>query len=181
VAERERISRDMHDVLGHTLTAIALKSELAEKLIDTDVVRAAQEIRDVARITRESLGELRAAIAGYRAAGIEAELGRARSALESAGLRVECEVESVSLTSEQEGVLALAVREGVTNVIRHAKARERVRCGCATRARAARSRFTMMAKPSRHRKASDSSACASGSRRSAVRSCATSLRARASS
>ena len=121
LAERERISRDMHDVLGHTLTAIALKSELAEKLIDTDVVRAAQEIRDVARITRESLGELRAAIAGYRAAGIEAELGRARSALESAGLHVECEVESVSLTSEQEGVLALAVREGVTNVIRHAK------------------------------------------------------------
>ena len=121
VAERERISRDMHDVLGHTLTAIALKSELAERLVETDVPRAAQEIHDVARITREALGELRAAIAGYRSEGIEAELGRARSALESACLSVECDVEPVSLTPEQEGVLALAIREGVTNVLRHAK------------------------------------------------------------
>jgi two-component system sensor histidine kinase DesK len=123
VAERERIARDMHDVLGHTLSLIVLKAELAARLVDRDIGRAADEIREVERIARDSLSELRQAIAGYRAAGIPAELERARATLETAGIRVECDADAVALTPEQEGVLALAIREAVTNVVRHARAR----------------------------------------------------------
>jgi two-component system sensor histidine kinase DesK len=122
LAERERIARDLHDVLGHTLTLITLKSELAAKLADRDTARAASEIRDVERIARESLSELRAAVAGYRAAGIDAELAHAREVFASAGLRVECQADPVRLAPSQESVLALAIREAVTNVVRHARA-----------------------------------------------------------
>ncbi len=122
VAERERIARDLHDVLGHTLSVIVLKSELASKLADRDIERAAAEIRDVEKIARETLTELREAIAGYRSSGIDAEFARAKSVLEVAGVSVACESEPLPLTATQEGVLALAMREGVTNIIRHARA-----------------------------------------------------------
>ena len=123
IAERERIARDLHDVLGHTLSLIALKSQLASKLADRDPQRAVAEIRDVEQIARTSLDELRAAVAGYRAAGIPQELAHARDVLSSAGLRVDCEAEEdVRLAPAQESVLALAIREAVTNVVRHARA-----------------------------------------------------------
>jgi two-component system, NarL family, sensor histidine kinase DesK len=122
-AERERIARDLHDVLGHTLSLITLKSELAGKLLDRDPERAGREIREVERISREALHEVRTAIAGYRSEGLQAEMGRARLALESAGVRLEYFTEAVELDSGQETVLALALRESVTNVVRHAAAR----------------------------------------------------------
>lgn len=122
LAERERIARDLHDVLGHTLSVIVLKSELAAKLADSNMARAAEEIREVESIARESLSELREALAGYRAAGIAAEIERARAVLTAAGVRLECEVENVRLAPRTEGVLALAIREAVTNVVRHAGA-----------------------------------------------------------
>jgi two-component system sensor histidine kinase DesK len=122
IAERERIARDLHDVLGHTLSLIALKSQLASKLADRDPQRAVAEIRDVEQIARTSLDELREAVAGYRGAGIPEELAHARDVLTSAGLRVECEAEDVRLPAPQESVLALAIREAVTNIVRHARA-----------------------------------------------------------
>lgn len=122
LAERERIARDLHDVLGHTLSVIVLKSELAAKLAGSNITRAAQEIREVESIARESLGELREALAGYRAAGIAAEIERARGVLAAAGVRFECDVANVRLAPRTEGVLALAIREAVTNVVRHAGA-----------------------------------------------------------
>ncbi len=123
VAERERIARDLHDVLGHTLSVVILKSELAGKLIEHDPERAANEIRDVERISRDALAEVRNAIAGYRAEGLEEELARAASTLRTAGVAVECQSAPMSLSPAQETVLALAVREAVTNVVRHARAR----------------------------------------------------------
>ena len=124
VAERERIARDLHDVLGHTLSVITLKSELAGKLLDRDPQRAAQEIHEVEEISRQALSDVRDAIRGYRSHGLLAELARAKSTLETAGLTVECDAAaSVNIPAMQESILSLAVREAVTNIVRHAHAR----------------------------------------------------------
>jgi two-component system sensor histidine kinase DesK len=123
VAERERIARDLHDVLGHTLSVITLKSELAGKLIDRDPLRAGQEIREVEQISRQALSDVRDAIRGYRSKGLVAELAQAKSTLETAGLTVHVDAATtMQLPPMQESVLSLAVREAVTNVVRHAKA-----------------------------------------------------------
>ncbi len=122
VAERERIARDLHDVLGHTLSVVILKSELASKLIGNDPERAANEIREVEQISRAALAEVRNAIGGYRAGGLEEELARAASTLKTAGVAAECQSIHVRLSPAQETVLALAVREAVTNVVRHSRA-----------------------------------------------------------
>lgn len=123
VAERERIARDLHDVLGHTLSVITLKSELAGKLIDRDPQRAGKEIREVEQISRQALADVRDAIRGYRAKGLAAELVQAKATLETAGISVQCDAATtVDLPAMQESVLSLAVREGVTNVVRHARA-----------------------------------------------------------
>ncbi len=127
VAERERIARDLHDVLGHTLSVIVLKAELAGRLLaqNKDVERAAQEIGDVERTARAALAEVRETIGGYRARGFAAEIAAARTVLATAGVTLE--LESVpapgSLRPAEESVLALAVREAVTNVVRHAQAK----------------------------------------------------------
>jgi|SRR5579859_1110146 len=123
-AERERIARDLHDVLGHTLSVIILKSELASKLADKDPPRAIHEIRDVERISREALAEVRSALKGYRAAGLNAEIAQARATLETAGIKVQASSSHLDLNAAQEGVLALVMREAVTNILRHSKATE---------------------------------------------------------
>ena len=123
VAERERIARDLHDVLGHTLSVITLKSELAGKLMDRDPERAGKEIHEVEQISRQALSDVRDAIRGYRAQGLAAELAQAKSTLETAGLTVQCDAATtVKIPAMQESVLALAVREAVTNVVRHSRA-----------------------------------------------------------
>ena len=122
VAERERIGRDLHDLLGHTLSLIILKSELASKLAEKDLERAIAEIRDVERISREALAEVRQAVKGYRSAGLDSEFRHAEETLKTAGIRVDRAVEPVALTPAQESVLVLALREAVTNVVRHAQA-----------------------------------------------------------
>ncbi len=124
VAERERIARDLHDVLGHTLSVITLKSELAGKLVDRDPQRAGKEIREVEQISRQALSDVRDAIRGYRSQGLVAELAQAKTTLETAGLTVQCDAATtVKIPAVQESVLSLAVREAVTNVVRHAHAR----------------------------------------------------------
>jgi two-component system sensor histidine kinase DesK len=124
VAERERIARDLHDVLGHTLSVITLKSELAGKLIERDPQRAGKEIREVEQISRQALTDVRDAIRGYRSQGLVAELAQAKTTLETAGLSVQCDAATtMKLPAVQESVLSLAVREAVTNVVRHANAR----------------------------------------------------------
>jgi len=122
IAERERIARDLHDLLGHTLSVIVLKSELAAKLAEKDVTRAVSEIRDVERISRDALAQVRDAVRGYRSGSFESEVRQAREALEAAGVQVEASLQPPSLTPSQESVFALALREAVTNVVRHAQA-----------------------------------------------------------
>jgi two-component system sensor histidine kinase DesK len=123
VNERERIGRDLHDVLGHTLSLVAIKSELAGKLFDRDPGAARAEIADVERVAREALGEVRRAVAGMRAPGLEAELARARLALSSREVSLDGALEPLALGAEAESALALGLREAVTNVLRHARAR----------------------------------------------------------
>ncbi|HUI83580.1 MAG TPA: sensor histidine kinase [Candidatus Binatia bacterium] len=124
VAERERIARDLHDLLGHTLSLITLKAELARKLVDRDPQRAQQEMLDVERASRAALADVREAISGYRGEGLTAELVQARKTLETAGVAVKSDVAELPLSPAQETVLALALREAVTNVLRHAQARQ---------------------------------------------------------
>jgi two-component system sensor histidine kinase DesK len=122
VAERERIARDLHDVLGHTLSLIALKSELAGKLVDRDPSQAKVEIRDVEQASRHALAEVRQAILGYRAKGLAEEFKQAQATLETAGVEVDSRMPDVQLPATHETVLSLALREAVTNIVRHARA-----------------------------------------------------------
>lgn len=122
VAERERIARDLHDVLGHTLSVIVLKSELAGRLIGDNPRRASAEMADVESIARKALGEVREAITGYRAEGLAAEIQRARGTLDVAGVTLVCDAQTPALNPSEETVMSLAVREAVTNVVRHSQA-----------------------------------------------------------
>ena len=123
IEERLRLARDLHDLLGHTLSMIALKSELAGRLIEKDTAQAAQEIQEVERAARQALREVREAIAGYRQPTLHTELEGARQILEAAGITCTIENDIEVLPSLVDGVLAWTVREGVTNVIRHSRAR----------------------------------------------------------
>jgi two-component system sensor histidine kinase DesK len=123
VAERERIARDLHDVLGHTLTLIVVKSTLAGKLLEKDPMKAKSEIADIEKVSREAMAEIRNTLRGYNSYRLSEELQRAQSTLESAGVAVETESGEVPLTPAQESVAALIMREAVTNVVRHANAR----------------------------------------------------------
>ena len=122
VAERERIARDLHDLLGHTLSLIIIKSELASKLSEKDPGRARDEIRDVERFSREALAEVRLAVRGYRRGGLPSELDGAKEMLQAASIGVTAELDAVPLAPAHEAILALAMREGVTNVVRHSRA-----------------------------------------------------------
>jgi two-component system sensor histidine kinase DesK len=120
--ERARIARDLHDTLGHSLSVIALKSELAGRLVDDDPSRARSEMDDVQRVARESLAAVRETIGGYRQASLATELAGARSALAAAGIESRVEPAPDGLPPAVDAILAWAVREGVTNILRHGRA-----------------------------------------------------------
>jgi two-component system sensor histidine kinase DesK len=122
-AERERIGRDLHDLLGHTLSMVALKSELAGRLIERDPRAARREIADVERVARESLAQVRSAVSGIRAAALVSELASARLLLEAAGVQMEYWRDPQgALPAGVETCLALTLREAVTNIQRNARA-----------------------------------------------------------
>lgn len=129
--ERLRIARDLHDLLGHTLSLIALKSELATKLVAGDPERAIGELEDVQEVTRSALAEVREAVHSYRRLTLEEALAGAHTQLAAAGIDCELEECRAPLPEEVEAVLAWAIREGATNVVRHSGARR-----CAIRVRA---------------------------------------------
>ena len=121
--ERLRIARDLHDLLGHTLSVIALKSELAGKLVERDPPRASAELRDVQAVTRQALAEVREAVHAYRHLALRDALDGARSALAAAGIDCRVDETELELPDDVEAVLAWAVREATTNVVRHSGAR----------------------------------------------------------
>ncbi len=121
-AERERIGRDLHDLLGHTLSLITLKLELSRKLFDRDSEAARRELEEAERVARHALSEVRAAVTGIRATDLAAELAAARLMLESSAVTLECSELPPSLPVDVERGLALVLREAVTNISRHAHA-----------------------------------------------------------
>jgi len=121
--ERERFSRDLHDLLGHSLSVIALKAELAGRTLPDHPERAEREVRQIHSVARDALAEVRQTVSGYRLPTLEGELAGARMALEAAGIEADLANERVALPPEAEAVLAWTVREGTTNVIRHSNAR----------------------------------------------------------
>jgi two-component system sensor histidine kinase DesK len=120
--ERTRFARDLHDILGHSLTVITVKAELAQKLLDVDVDRARAEIADLERLSRDALTDVRRAVEGYRDITLPGELVRARAALRAAEIDAELPNSTDDVPSELRELFAWTVREGVTNVIRHSRA-----------------------------------------------------------
>ncbi|GAB3267574.1 sensor histidine kinase [Chitinimonas naiadis] len=127
LAERERIARDLHDLLGHTLSLIAIKAELAHKLLPQEVERASGEMREVAGIARSALADVRQAIVGLRSVGLLDATRAADTMLRAAGLKTELAIATLPVLSPaSEHALAQAVLEASTNIVRHADA-QRVR------------------------------------------------------
>lgn len=120
--ERLRMARDLHDLLGHTLSLITLKSELAGRLLEKDPLIATQEIREVEQVARQALREVREAVSGYRQKSLREELDGARQILAAAGIACTVDHKARILPSDIDALLAWVVREGVTNVIRHSHA-----------------------------------------------------------
>jgi len=120
--ERLRFARDLHDLLGHSLSLITLKSELAGRLLPSDPEKAAKEVREVEGVARQALREVREAVAGYRRPTLEDELAGAREMLGAAGIACLTENWAGTLPAATDAALAWAVREGTTNVMRHSRA-----------------------------------------------------------
>jgi two-component system, NarL family, sensor histidine kinase DesK len=123
IDERERLSRDLHDLLGQTLSMITLKSELARHLVTEDPERCVQELSEMERVSRQTLHEVREAVAGYRQPQLASELDGARQLLEAAGITYEIDAIQEVLPPAFDATLAWMVREGVTNIVRHSRAR----------------------------------------------------------
>lgn len=123
VEKRARFSRDLHDVLGHSLTVVAVKSELARKLVPIDQGRAITELADIERLTRSALADLRSAVAGYREMDFEAELAGAHVAFAAAQIDAHLPSSGDAAASDSRELFGWVLRESVTNVIRHSHAR----------------------------------------------------------
>jgi len=121
--ERLRLARDLHDLLGQTLSVMTLKSELARSLVACDPTRCAQELAEIEQLSRKTLREVRKTVAGYRQPTLTNELDGARQLLEAAGIAYSIEQHTGELPPALDAVLGWTLREGVTNVIRHSRAR----------------------------------------------------------
>ncbi|MER5325554.1 sensor histidine kinase [Streptosporangium roseum] len=121
--ERLRFSRDLHDLLGHTLSVMVVKAEAVRRLAPRDAEAAARQAADIETAGRQALREVRATVTGYRGRGLAAELASARTALAEAGIAATVSVPESGMAPEADALLGWAVREGVTNVIRHSGAR----------------------------------------------------------
>ncbi|NUT50738.1 MAG: sensor histidine kinase [Saccharothrix sp.] len=121
--ERNRLARDLHDVLGHSLTTITLKAGLARRLLENDdATRARAEVRDIETLTRQALGDVRATVSGYREVSLSAEVVGARAALRAAGVEADLPHAVDNVDPDLQQVFGYVVREGVTNVLRHSAA-----------------------------------------------------------
>lgn len=121
-AERERIARDLHDVIGHTLSMITMKAQLADKLVERDPVKARSEVQELEKISRQALSDVREAVSGYRQKDLKSELSNARTMLDSADIALNSHISEIALPDAVDATLGFVVREAVTNLVRHSQA-----------------------------------------------------------
>lgn len=122
--ERNRVGRDMHDILGHSLSAIAVKADLAAALSERDPQAAAREIREVQTLARSTLGDMRAVVSGYRQVRVASELASLRTLLPASGLTAHLPSTTDEVPEQNRELFGWVLREAATNVIRHAQARQ---------------------------------------------------------
>ncbi|MET9629684.1 histidine kinase [Lentzea sp. NPDC006480] len=121
--ERNRLARDLHDILGHSLTTITLKTGVARRLLESsEPERALAEIREVENLTRQALSDVRTTVSGYREVSLSAEVVGARAALRAGGIEADLPHAVDNVRPELQGVFGYVLREGITNVLRHAAA-----------------------------------------------------------
>ncbi|MFT4211251.1 MAG: histidine kinase [Microbacterium sp.] len=120
--ERGRVARDIHDILGHSLTVITVKAELAGRLTEVDPQRARAEIAEVETLARAALADVRATVAGVRSVTVSGELAAAKAALAAAGIAGELPGSTEAIPPERRELAGWVLREGVTNVVRHSRA-----------------------------------------------------------
>jgi len=120
--ERNRFAQDLHDILGHSLTVITVKAELASRLLDIDLERARAEIDDLERLSRDALADVRRAVHGYKDLSLPGEIARAKQALDTAGITALLPKSADHVEGALRELFAWTIREGVTNVIRHSAA-----------------------------------------------------------
>lgn len=122
LAERERIARDLHDLLGHTLSMIALKADLAGKLLSVDLHKAGEEMSEVAKVSRQALSEVREAITGMRNVAIASEAASMQTLLEGSRIALHFDLKDIAMAETSQQALAMALREAATNIHRHSRA-----------------------------------------------------------
>lgn len=121
-AERDRVARDVHDVLGHSLTVVTVKAELAQRLLQSDPARAHDELDQIQTLSRAALAEIRATVSGLRVASLTEELRAAATALADAGIEGQLPHDLTGVDPRHRVILAWVLREAVTNVVRHSRA-----------------------------------------------------------
>ncbi len=120
-AERERIARDLHDLIGHTLTVVALKTQLARKLVTRDPEGAMAQMQELEDLAREALSEVRDTVHGMRSAELPVELAKSKMALGAAQITLHLQITAIALPQALENVLAYVLREAVNNIVRHSR------------------------------------------------------------
>lgn len=122
ISERERIARDLHDLIGHTFSVITLKAELAGKLIEKDQLKAKNEIRELETISRDALKQVREVVTGYRTSDLNTELAHAKYVLESNDIHFNYQFDAIDIKNSTNKELAIILKELVTNILKHSKA-----------------------------------------------------------
>jgi two-component system, NarL family, sensor histidine kinase DesK len=131
--ERARIASDLHDILGHSLTVVTVKAELAQRLLDVDLDRARKELADLEALARDALSDVRATAMGVRGISLPGEIAAAREALAAANVEADLPGAADEVPSRNRELFAWTIREAVTNIVRHSKARHaQVKMGAAS-------------------------------------------------